>query len=261
MFWVLGFHAYLRMEVFWLVERLTDVERKALSDYESSFGSDVVDEDFGEDAPSFALERGMRVVWAGLERVGQGSVTNGVETGKRACGGYFGLDFCSHPELHNVKTLDGVNHSGKTFWHKRFRYCNNPRCPICFKYGWSNQVAERVERRILALESKFHMKAEHVVWSPPQSDYGLSFELLVAKMMRDFEVLKVVGGVRLFHMERFAKKWEARRKRVPEGWRISLHFHIIGFIDGGYRRCRLCKKDRHECFECDGFLWSCLAFE
>jgi hypothetical protein len=231
-------------------------EHRAWLNYEQSFAPEkVIDEDFSEGAPEF--ERRMRVVWAGFERVGQGLVTNGVETGKCACGGYFGLDFCNHPELHNKTAFDDagnvVNYAGKTFWHKRFRWCHRPSCPVCYKYGWSSQAAERIERRIKLLEAKYGMKAEHLFWSPPQSDYGLTSKRLVAKMMGDFKALKVVGGVRIFHMERFAKSWEARRKRVPEGWRISLHFHIIGFIDGGYGRCRLCKKPRSECLKCDGF--------
>jgi hypothetical protein len=212
--------------------------------------ADEYERDFGQDEPDF--DKGISGLWHGFERVGQGSVTNGEDMGKRACGGYFGLVFCERVDLHNHVDLDGVNHSGKTSWVKRFRSCDKPSCPTCYK-RWAQRAARHVAERIAVLERQLGMKAEHIVWSPKQDDYVLSFDALVAKMRRDLKACGYLGGFEIFHMERFAKAWEARMKGVPEGWRISLHFHIIGFIDGGYERCRLCCKSKIECLNCSGF--------
>jgi hypothetical protein len=53
-------------------------------------------------------------------------------------------------------------------------------------------------------------------------------------------------------MERYHSKTEALVKGGKAGWFISLHFHVLGYIDGGYP-CRSCKKERSECFGCNGF--------
>ncbi len=202
-----------------------------------------------EAEPDF--EEGLSGNWRGWQRVGQGGVTNGAETGKKACGGYFGVDFCPHPDLHDFVTLDGVNYRGKTSWVKRFRSCDKPSCPICYK-RWAQRQARHVEDRILVLERELVMKAEHIIWSCVTDDYALPFDKLRAKMRRDLKACGVVGGYEIFHMERYANCYEAKEKGIPAGWRVSLHFHIIGFIDGGYK-CRSCRKSKLECLNCSGF--------
>lgn len=203
----------------------------------------------GLDEPDF--DEGVSGFWRGFQRVGHGVVTNSAETGKRACGGYFGIDFCKYPELHNFVSLDGVSHVGKTFWVKRFRSCDKPSCPICSK-RWAQRQARHGEDRILALERALGMKAEHIVWSLSPKFYHLSFEDMRSMMRRDLKACGVVGGYEIFHMERFANWYEAQVKGVPHGWYFSPHFHIVGFIDGGYR-CRGCKKGFDKCITCSGF--------
>jgi hypothetical protein len=203
-----------------------------------------------EKEPNF--EKGITGQWNGFVRVGQGSVTNGAETGKRACGGYFGVDFCEHTDLHNYVGLDGVNYAGKASWVKRFRSCDKPTCPICYQ-RWAQRQARHVEERVKVLEWELRMKAEHIIWSCVLDDYALPFDKLRAKMHRDLKACGVVGGYEIFHMERFANWYEAKVKGLPAGWRISLHFHIIGFIEGGYDRCRGCRKSKVECLKCSGF--------
>jgi hypothetical protein len=43
----------------------------------------------------------------------------------------------------------------------------------------------------------------------------------------------------------------AKGKRF--GWYLSFHFHLIGFIDGGYAQCRHCSKNTQDCLACNGF--------
>jgi hypothetical protein len=149
-------------------------------------------------------------------------------------------------------SLDGVNHKGKTFFVKRFRSCDKPGCFICYK-RWAQRQARHGEERIKVLERELGMKAQHIIWSCKVDDYALSFEKLRAKMRRDLKACGVIGGYEIFHMERFANWYEAKVKGLPQGWRISLHFHIIGFIEGGYNRCRGCRKPKVECLKCGGF--------
>jgi hypothetical protein len=208
------------------------------------------DYDGDDNAPDF--EEGLYGNWRGFQRVGQGTVTNGAETGKRACGGYFGVDFCEHVHLHDFVDLYGVNHKGKTSWVKRFRSCDKFTCPVCYKRA-SQRQARHVAERIEVLERELGMKAEHIIWSCVADDYALPFVKLLAKMRRDLKACGVIGGYEIFHMERFASWYEAKVKGLPAGWRISLHFHIIGFIEGGYDRCRGCHKSKVEFLKCSGF--------
>lgn len=237
----------------------SDLDSEINRFYDEVFGKGVevksvekheFDGDFAEDEPDF--EKDLRAQWAGFIRVGQGSVTNGAETGKKACGGYFGVDFCPHPELHNHTTLDGVNHAGKTSWVKRFRSCDKFSCPKCYKRA-AQRKARHVAERVAVLKRQLGMKAQHFVWSCVVGDYALSFAKLQAKMRRDMKACGYIGGFEIFHLERFAKAWEAREKGVPEGWRISIHWHLIGFVEGGVDRCRGCCKGMNECLKCAGF--------
>jgi hypothetical protein len=148
--------------------------------------------------------------------------------------------------------LDGKSHVGRTFWVKRFRSCDKPSCPICYK-RWAQRQARHVADRITVLERELGMKAEHIIWSCKSDDYALPFDKLRAKMRRDLKACGVLGGYEIFHMERFAKWYEAKLRGIPQGWRLSLHFHIIGFIEGGMAKCRGCNKHKSECLNCSGF--------
>jgi hypothetical protein len=37
------------------------------------------------------------------------------------------------------------------------------------------------------------------------------------------------------------------------GWYWTPHFHIGGFVEGGYAQCRKCKKTVIDCLACSGF--------
>jgi hypothetical protein len=68
-------------------------------------------------------------------------------------------------------------------------------------------------------------------------------------MEKVFESNGGEGGADIFHHARYANAEEAREKGVPFGWRLGFHFHIIGFLKGGYR-CRGCSK---LCSGCSGY--------
>ena len=187
-------------------------------------------------------------------------VGNGRVTDPNKCGTFFGFYGCLNVHLHDLVTLEGRNYKGKIYIKKRFHSCDKPTCPVCFKSGWAVREARRIEDRIREASRKFGL-AEHIVASVPQNDYGLPFEKLRRKIVKVLKSRYVLGGVHIFHAFRYANFEEARKKHVPQGWYWSPHFHIIGFVDGGYSKCRKCEnmmlngevKYPLKCLSCKGF--------
>ena len=205
-----------------------------------------------------------------FERVGNGVQTN------EYCGSYLKSYVCFNVHLHDKTTLDGVNHKGKVPIKKVFCSCDKPSCPICFKRGWGNREARRAADRIesvsrgcMDVDGKKHMglgDAEHIISSVPKSDYSLSFEKLKAKNQRILESRGVLGGISIFHLQRFRNEKEAKEQNKPFGWYVSPHWHTVGWVRGGYQKCRSCDncwkdildggmhvKETEKCMVCDGF--------
>jgi hypothetical protein len=184
-----------------------------------------------------------------FERVGHGRQTS------KECGQTLGYKGCLHTELHDHTSFDKnglpVNHQGNVYIKRMIHSCDRPECSVCFKKGFAVREAGKVEERIFAVQKKFGV-CDHIILSVPQSDYRLSYEELKAKAFENLRKLGVIGGVLIFHMERFHNRREALEKNAPSGWYVSLHFHIIGLIDGGYN-CRSCNKGRCECLGCREF--------
>lgn len=211
-------------------------ELEAWADYQDSFG---------EVAP----EAEVRSEWGRYgvyELVGHGEITD-----KSKCGKFRNFYGCLHTERHNVATLDGHNHVGEVYVRKVFHSCDKPTCPVCFKRGWAVRQAGNIESRIREAEKRFGL-AEHIVVSVPQKDYGLSYEALRSKAVKVMAARGIHGGCLIFHAFRYH---HANETYVGEaaGWFWNPHFHVIGFVDGGYGRCRGCPKTAFDCFSCDGF--------
>jgi hypothetical protein len=190
--------------------------------------------------------------YGNYELVGNGSVTSDVKHTKHICGQFLGHKGCLNVELHGHVSLDGVNHSGNAYIKKIFHSCDSPACPICFKHGWAVREASNIEYRIKEC-SKLFGQVEHIIASVPFSDYGLKFSTLKAKVIKILRNRGVIGGVIIFHAFRYCNPVEARARNQVKGWYFSPHFHILGFIDGGYGQCRHCKKSTFECLTCSGF--------
>lgn len=176
--------------------------------------------------------------------VGHGRVTN------ERCGTFSAYYGCLRVELHGVLKFGkgGIeSHKGKGFVHRGLHTCHGVHCPVCYKSGFAVREAKNVERRLLKAKERFGARSgasavEHLVVSPPKSDYGLSFEALRGKVVKILVARRVVGGVLIFH---------GFRNEGRVNWYWSPHFHFLGFIRGGYQ-CRGCSK---LCYEsrCDGF--------
>jgi hypothetical protein len=170
-----------------------------------------------------------------FQLVGHGERTND------KCGKFSSYYGCVRSELHNIRTLYGVNYTGKAYVRKVFHSCDKPSCPICFKYGWAVRECIKIEAR-LKEGAKHFGKAEHIVTSVPVADYGLSYEDMRKKAVKALSDRGVVGGVLIFHGFRY---------NMRHYWYWAPHFHCLGFLIGGYARCRNCRIQH--CSTCDGF--------
>jgi hypothetical protein len=191
-------------------------------------------------------------IYGDYELVGHGKQTDA------RCGKFLGFRGCARVESHNKVTLDGVNYSGKVFVRKVHCTCHKPTCPICYKHGWAVREAKMITAR-LAECSKHFGQVEHIILSVPKSDYCLTLEDLRRKAVH--LVLKnrgVIGGVFIFHAFRYRNRNVLLKGAFSSrGWYWSPHFHVLGYILGGYGKCRSCKfmKDKTfaKCRSCKGF--------
>lgn len=171
-----------------------------------------------------------------FQLVGQGKATNVF------CGKHIKIKGCLRVELHNRITLDGQSFRGKVYARDVQHWCDKPSCPICFKHGWAVREAGNIRDRLA--EAKRFGQVEHVVASVPQRDYGLSFDALREKVDKVLLSRRIIGGVKIFHGFRYDKRLH---------WYWSPHFHVLGFILGGYSRCRHCDRKWNCLKGCGGF--------
>jgi hypothetical protein len=158
-------------------------------------------------------------------------VGNGQPTDEK-CGTFSGFKGCIRVDLHDIITVDGQNFKNKAYVRRGFHWCHKPECPICFKHGWAVREAGNIEAR-LEEASKTLGQVEHITISVNPKHYGLPYKR-IRKMASDAMLKRgIVGGVLIFHAFRYQKF---------RGWYFSPHFHVLGFILGGYSRCRNCKN-------------------
>jgi len=174
-----------------------------------------------------------------FQLVGNGEETNGY------CAQYIGIMGCVDGEAHRLVTLDGVNYAGKIDRRLVHHYCNKPSCPTCYKKGWAVRQAFKICARLKKASKRFGL-IEHLMISLPKKDYGLILCSLKDMRKKVNELLKhvgVVGGVVILH---------AFRYNHQDLWYFSAHFHVVGFILGGYSRCRNCPTKWNCKPSCDG---------
>jgi len=124
---------------------------------------------------------------------------------------------------------------------------------VCYKHGWAVREAGNIEAR-LAEGAKKWGQVEHICASVPVKDYGLSLEALRKKVRKVLKCRGVLGGTMMFHGSRY-RPLDVWKEGVflCRGWYWSPHFHVLGFIVGGYSKCRNCPR-RWNCLKgCGGF--------
>lgn len=177
-----------------------------------------------------------------FELVGNGEVTNS------RCGRFSGkYRGCDRVDLHNKTIIDKdgnlINCTGKVYMKRVFFGCHNPRCPICYDRNWASREAKNIETRLKETSKRFG-QVEHIICSVPSKDYGLTLEDIRRKAEKFLHDVGVIGGSVIFHGMRY---------KPVKGWYWSPHFHILGHILGGYRKCRRCKRKNNCLSGCGGF--------
>ena len=168
--------------------------------------------------------------------VGRGVVSSG------HCGVHVGYDVCKDVEAHKGIVKNGVDYTDTIGVRHRHLWCKNAGCPLCFVRGWSTTRARKIESRLdLAVERGFGA-VEHIVVSAPQEAYNLSEDVLRKKARSVLLSCGIFAGTMIFHGFRVDKE------RMVLAW--GSHYHSLGFVDGGYDRCRECKGG--DCYACDG---------
>jgi hypothetical protein len=203
----------------------------------------VLDEDVFEDEQPEVLKETVPILKDAWAKFGKYElVGNGLQTNE-FCGKFIGLMGCLRDDLHRIMTLDGFNYAGKIFRRLVHHWCNKPSCPVCFKSGWAVREAGNIEARLKEASKRFGA-VEHLSISVPVKDYNLDLESMRRKVIKLLKKRGVVGGVLIFHGFRY---------NLRKQWYWSVHFHVLGFILGGYSKCRNCSRKWNCKAGCGGF--------
>jgi hypothetical protein len=166
----------------------------------------------------------------------------GMEEATRAkCGKPLFLNACSNREGHVGVVVDGVLCTGKSFVKIVLNSCDRPTCKVCVG-SWKVRLANAIGSRLFEL-SKSLGKIEHVIVSVPKKYYGLGY-VAIRRKVEDVALSRGVCGNMIVH---------AFGGHSRKSTKFNIHFHVMGFIEGGFDRCRGCVHKRGDCKACDGF--------
>lgn len=160
------------------------------------------------------------------------------------CGQFRCWNVCHETDFHDGVILNGVDFTGKSAVSPTHLWCKNWNCPRCFLHGACVVGARRIADRLAAFIEHGLGKVEHVVFSAPQVCQSLPLESLF-KVFLSVAKDRGVSGVGIFHGRYI------NRELGGLSWRG--HIHVLGFIEGGFDRCRNCAHERDACADCDGF--------
>lgn len=174
-------------------------------------------------------------ICGGFELVGKGNITS------NKCGTFLGFYGCLRVDLHDKVTLDGQNFKDKAYIKKRFHSCDRPECPICY-VSWASREAFAIDYRLKDASKNLGL-IEHFIVSTPRDEYGLSYEKLKSNCIKALRNRGISGSSLIFHPFRYISREESRRKGVAFGFHFAPHWHALGFLSGGYSKCRNCNKN------------------
>lgn len=162
-----------------------------------------------------------------------------------SCGQHVGINICRNIEGHKGVSVNGMDCTDMVVIRHKHLWCHRSLCPVCFIRGWSVRGARSIESRLEEGVRRGFGKIEHITVSPSVAYHGLSESVLRKKCRDALFDRGVGGGCMIFHGYRVDKK------RGVLMW--SPHYHVLGFILGGFDRCRRCVHVRGDCAFCDGF--------
>jgi len=158
------------------------------------------------------------------------------------CGVHVGYNVCKDVEAHKGIVKNGVDYTDKIVVRHRHLWCKKSSCFVCFIRGWSTRGARFIEGRLLLGVERGFGDVEHVVVSASVEDYNLQESVLRKKARAVLSSCGIVGGAMIFH------GFRTNGSRGVLAW--GPHYHVLGFVEGGYDRCRRCKGG--DCYACDG---------
>lgn len=152
---------------------------------------------------------------------------------------------CLNVEEHHG-SLDDPVREGKVFVQGYYRSCGRKECPVCYE-SWAGLEAGRAVHRLLSfcvsgkmLEEIYEIKDEdersqrievcfkhgrrkpiHVIFSVPESLYGMDITVLRPLLYKLAKKCGLSGGLAIFH--------PFREYDVQKTWYWSPHFHMLGF--------------------------------
>jgi hypothetical protein len=182
-----------------------------------------------------------------VDDVGHENFVNAGRGVKRSefCGQWRSYWVCRDKGSHEGVVVGGVDCSGKVVVVHQHLWCKSPTCPVCFIRGWSVFRARFIDSRLNEAVKLGFGNVEHVSVSVAVADPGLP-EPVMRKKCRDALFDRgVTGGTMIFHGYRIDR---GRSVLV-----FSPHYHVLGFIRGGFDFCRHCSHDREDCRSCSGF--------
>ncbi len=169
--------------------------------------------------------------WGKWVLPGHGKQTNSY------CGKFQTFKICNRVELHERSNLFGESHVGEVFVRLSHRWCYSCHCPVCFLHGWAKREADHATQRLEKASKGYtdekglkHVSLgnpQHIIVSPPTSDYGLAEFKNKEFLKKAKDILNSVGvldGFLIFHAFRYANYDEHLRKGLPFGWRGILTF-------------------------------------
>lgn len=161
------------------------------------------------------------------------------------CGRWITDMVCKNVERHKGVMLGGVDCTDKMVIRHMHMWCHKSSCSICFYRGWAQREARAIAGRVEEGERRGFGEPEHVSVSVPEKDQDLP-EPVLRKRCADVAFDRgVVGFCMIYHACRIDRK----NKRLKR----AVHYHLVGFIKGGFDRCRNCVHDRGDCASCSGF--------
>jgi hypothetical protein len=209
----------------------------------------ILDEGFDDFAVDEGCANSSYGVCGANELVGHGPVTN------PKCGTYRGRWGCLDHEKHVLPLqLRGDKSNGRIYQHPAFYSCHSPRCPRCYR-SWMVREARAIEFRLSEASKRFGL-VEHIVASVPPERYGMSYDGMRKLTLLALARRGIIGSAMIYH--------SFRENKSTGYWYFSPHWHVLGFIEGGYK-CRSCVKvscsgchdfEAHtrECFKRDGYI-------
>jgi len=162
-----------------------------------------------------------------------------------SCGQWRHFLVCGNVEGHAGVVLKGVDYTGKLVVTHQHLWCHSSSCPVCFIRGWSVREARNIEGRLVVGSERGFGEVEHLTVSVPFESHGLLEEVLRERSRLALLVRGVLGGGMIFH--------GYRKDKVRKVLSWSPHYHVLGFIRGGFDVCRNCVHDRGDCATCGGF--------